>query len=112
RRNSISGGSPAPWAIPCRSCPFGSRATCLSRSILNRRTWKPAGADGLSEAPASMTLEHFPVPDEQAGATLAAFPRLRQPGQSWAQVRRLVASRRVRIDGDLCLDPSRRLREG
>jgi 23S rRNA pseudouridine1911/1915/1917 synthase len=57
-------------------------------------------------------FEPFPIPAEEAGLTLAAWLRLRLPGHSWNQVRRLVESRRVRIDGDLCLDPARRLREG
>jgi 23S rRNA pseudouridine1911/1915/1917 synthase len=58
------------------------------------------------------SFEPLPIPAQQAGLTLAAWLRLRLPGQSWTQVRRLVESRRVRIDGDLCLDPARRLREG
>jgi 23S rRNA pseudouridine1911/1915/1917 synthase len=58
------------------------------------------------------TFEPIAIPVEQAGLTLAAWLRLRLPGQSWNQVRCLVESRRVRIDGDLCLDPARRLREG
>jgi 23S rRNA pseudouridine1911/1915/1917 synthase len=58
------------------------------------------------------SFESLSIPAEQAGLTLAAWLRLRLPGQSWNQVRRLVESRRVRIDGDLCLDPARRLREG
>jgi 23S rRNA pseudouridine1911/1915/1917 synthase len=58
------------------------------------------------------SFESLSIPAEQAGLTMAAWLRLRLPGQSWNQVRRLVESRRVRIDGDLCLDPARRLREG
>jgi 23S rRNA pseudouridine1911/1915/1917 synthase len=58
------------------------------------------------------SFEPFAIPAEQAGLTLAAWLRLRLPGQSWNQVRRLVESRRVRIDGELCLDAARRLREG
>ncbi len=57
-------------------------------------------------------LEPFAVPAEQAGATLAAVLRARLPGQSWRQVRELVAGRRVKVLGELCLDPARRLREG
>jgi 23S rRNA pseudouridine1911/1915/1917 synthase len=52
------------------------------------------------------------VPAEQTGITLASFLRVRLPDLSWSQVRRLVEARRVRIGGDLCLDPARRLREG
>lgn len=54
----------------------------------------------------------FEVRAEQAGVTLAAFLRAHLPGLSWNQVRRLVETRRVRVGGDLCLDPARRLREG
>ncbi len=54
----------------------------------------------------------FTITPEQAGATLAAFLRQHLPGQSWSQVRRLIETRQVRIGGDLCLDPARRLREG
>ena len=53
----------------------------------------------------------FAVPAKEAGGTLAAFLRSRLSNLSWSQTRRLVESRRVRIGGDLCLDPARRLRE-
>jgi 23S rRNA pseudouridine1911/1915/1917 synthase len=46
------------------------------------------------------------------GATLAAWLRQRLPDHSWNQVRRIVETRRVRIGGELCLDPARRLHEG
>src|SRR6478672_2870908 len=58
------------------------------------------------------TLPPFPVPPEQAGQTLAAVLRARLPGRSWAQVRQLIAGRRVRVLGELCLDDARRLKEG
>ena len=54
----------------------------------------------------------FAVPAEQAGITLAAGLRGLIPSQSWSQVRRLVAARRVRINGELCIDPARRLKGG
>ncbi len=59
-----------------------------------------------------MSPQEFTTSAEQAGTTLAAFLRNHLPGRSWAQVRRLIESRRVRIEGELCLDPARRLREG
>lgn len=59
-----------------------------------------------SEAP------KFPTSAELAGQTLAAILRHHLPGQSWNQVRKLVASRRVQIDDALCQDPARRLKEG
>jgi 23S rRNA pseudouridine1911/1915/1917 synthase len=43
---------------------------------------------------------------------LAAVLRARLPGQSWSAVRALVAARRVKVLGELCLDPARRLKEG
>ncbi|HEY7329942.1 MAG TPA: RluA family pseudouridine synthase [Gemmataceae bacterium] len=59
--------------------------------------------------------ESFPpisLPSEQAGLTLAAVLRQRLPGQSWNQVRRLIETRRARVNDELCLDPARRLKEG
>jgi 23S rRNA pseudouridine1911/1915/1917 synthase len=58
------------------------------------------------------SIEPFSISSEQAGATLAAILRDRLPGQSWNQVRRLIESRRARVNGELCLDPARRLNEG
>lgn len=54
----------------------------------------------------------FEVPADLADQTLAAILRRRLPDQSWTQVRKLIASRRVQIDGALCQDPARRLKEG
>lgn len=45
-----------------------------------------------------------------ANATVASFLRAQLPGRSWSDVRRLLKSRQVMIDGNLCLDGSRRLR--
>ena len=58
------------------------------------------------------SLAPFALPAEQAGLTLAALLRQRLPGQSWNQVRRLIDTRRARVNGELCLDPARRLKEG
>lgn len=58
------------------------------------------------------SLAPFPLPPEQAGLTLAALLRQHLPGQSWNQVRRLIAARRARVNGELCLDPARRLKQG
>jgi 23S rRNA pseudouridine1911/1915/1917 synthase len=57
-----------------------------------------------------MSSELFSVKPEQAGTTLAAFLRPYFPGWSWNQIRRLIAQRHVRIGGEICLDPARRLR--
>ena len=53
----------------------------------------------------------FPVTGEHAGKTLAALLRVHFPEQSWNQVRKLISSKRVQIDGSICLDPARRLKE-
>jgi 23S rRNA pseudouridine1911/1915/1917 synthase len=58
------------------------------------------------------SFDPTPISVEQAGLTLAAYLRQRVAGLSWSAVRKLVEARRVRIDGELCLDPARRLREG
>src|SRR4051812_44011640 len=57
-------------------------------------------------------MDPFSIPETEAGATLAAVLRGRLPGQSWKQVRQVVAGRRVRVNGELCLDPARRLKAG
>lgn len=56
--------------------------------------------------------EKHTITEEQTGQTLAAFLRQLLPDLSWSQVRRLVDTRHVRIDDELCLDSARRLREG
>jgi 23S rRNA pseudouridine1911/1915/1917 synthase len=61
---------------------------------------------------ADIPAQTFTVEPDQAGQTVAAFLRGRLPGQSWNAVRRLIEARRVRVLGDLCLDPARRLRGG
>jgi 23S rRNA pseudouridine1911/1915/1917 synthase len=58
------------------------------------------------------SIEPFLLGAEQDGLTLAALLRQRLPGQSWNQVRRLIQTRRARVNGELCLDPARRLHEG
>jgi 23S rRNA pseudouridine1911/1915/1917 synthase len=55
--------------------------------------------------PISVTAEH-------AEKTLAALLRALLPGQSWADVRRLIETRRAKVNGDICLDPARRVHEG
>src|SRR5579859_8126293 len=49
---------------------------------------------------------------EEVNQTLAAVVRARQPGRSWNEVRRFIAARHVQINGELCLDPARRVKEG
>src|SRR5688572_1311558 len=54
----------------------------------------------------------FHVLPAQANHTLAAALRHWLSGHSWAQVRKLVAARRVTVSGNVCLDPARRLKIG
>src|SRR5260370_9957130 len=56
--------------------------------------------------------QSFPVPAERAGKTLAACLRIWLPGQSWARVRRLIETRRVKLNGEVWLDDARRLKAG
>jgi 23S rRNA pseudouridine1911/1915/1917 synthase len=58
------------------------------------------------------SLTPFALSAEQAGLTLAALLRQHLTGQSWNQVRRLIETRCARVNGELCLDPARRLKEG
>jgi 23S rRNA pseudouridine1911/1915/1917 synthase len=58
------------------------------------------------------SFEPFSIPDDQAGITLAALLRRRVPELSWNQARRLVETRHVKVEGEVCLDPARRLRAG
>jgi 23S rRNA pseudouridine1911/1915/1917 synthase len=59
-----------------------------------------------------MSSQSFLIPAEQEGITVAALLRQHLPDHSWNQVRRVVATRRVHVGGELCLDPARRLHEG
>ncbi len=58
----------------------------------------------------SATAQTFRVTAPQANQTLAAALRQWLPGQSWGQVRKLIASRRISVSGNVCLDPARRLK--
>ena len=53
----------------------------------------------------------FTVTAELANQTLAALLRHWLAGQSWSQVRKLIAGRRVRLNGELWVDDARRLKE-
>jgi 23S rRNA pseudouridine1911/1915/1917 synthase len=56
-----------------------------------------------------MAALSFAVSPDEAGRTLAALLRPRLPNQSWAQIKRVIATGHVFIGGDVCLDPARRL---
>jgi 23S rRNA pseudouridine1911/1915/1917 synthase len=57
-------------------------------------------------------MNPFPVTAEQSEKTLAALLRSVLPGQSWSEVRRLIETRHATINGEVCLDPARRVHEG
>src|SRR5262245_59631907 len=59
-----------------------------------------------------MNVQQIPITPDQAERTLAAVLRAHLPDRSWGQVRRLIETRRVRVGGELCLDPARRLHAG
>jgi 23S rRNA pseudouridine1911/1915/1917 synthase len=52
----------------------------------------------------------FRVLPRQVDQTVSAALREWLPGQAWSEVRRLLKSRRVTINGNLCVDAGRRLR--
>jgi 23S rRNA pseudouridine1911/1915/1917 synthase len=54
----------------------------------------------------------FHVPPDLAGRTVAAALRGWLADRSWSDVRRLLQSRRIQLNGNLCLDEDRRLAEG
>ena len=59
-----------------------------------------------------MSPKSLTVTPENAGGTLAALLRSALADHSWGQVRRLIETRRATVNGELCLDPARRLKEG
>src|SRR5690348_2679699 len=59
--------------------------------------------------PADRTYHVRPVLD---GQTLAAALRRLVAGLSWADARRMIAGRRVQVNGNLTLDEARRLKSG
>jgi 23S rRNA pseudouridine1911/1915/1917 synthase len=54
----------------------------------------------------------FTVCADVAGQSLAAALRRFRPGLSWSAAKRLITTRRVAINGTLCLNDARRLKEG
>jgi 23S rRNA pseudouridine1911/1915/1917 synthase len=59
-----------------------------------------------------MTPQTFHIPNEMTGLTLAAALKRLLAGQSWSQVRRLIAGQRVQVHGNLCLDEERKVSGG
>src|SRR6266542_1422590 len=83
------------WPPPCAS-PW----VCRTLALFGWRTSPMA------------SLDPFVVPAEHAEQTLAALLRASLPGHTWSQVRRLIQTRHAKINGELCLDPVRRVHEG
>lgn len=54
----------------------------------------------------------YTVSNVDDGRTLAALLRGQLSGQTWNEVRRLIAAGRVRIGGETCCDPARRVHGG
>lgn len=54
--------------------------------------------------------QNFHVRPDEANQTLAAALRRWLPGKSWSEIQRLVQSRYVQINGNLCVDAGRRLK--
>ncbi len=57
-------------------------------------------------------FQNYHATAEQGGLALIAALRQFLPGQSWSAVRRLVEHRHVELNGNLCIDPARRLKAG
>lgn len=69
--------------------------------------WQAARAKRMS-TPSRAKVIH--LRDRDAGKTLADLLKSVLGDQSWSQVKQHIRARRVQIDGNLCLDPQRRLR--
>jgi 23S rRNA pseudouridine1911/1915/1917 synthase len=63
-------------------------------------------------APRARPPEDFVLDDGDAGTTLAAALRRRAGGASWNDVRGLCTSGKVRVDGQVALDPAARVAAG
>jgi 23S rRNA pseudouridine1911/1915/1917 synthase len=61
---------------------------------------------------ASNRSETFHLADAHDGFTLAAILKRLLTDHSWSQVRKLIAGRRVQVNGNLCLDAERKVHPG
>ena len=59
-----------------------------------------------------MAEQSFTVPPELAGQTLAGAVKRLSGNLSWSEVRKLIADRRVTLNGRLCVDDLRRMQPG
>jgi 23S rRNA pseudouridine1911/1915/1917 synthase len=64
-----------------------------------------------AKAPPRSDDDHV-LGDADAGTTLAAALRRRMAGRSWSDVRRLVETGKVRVNGEVVLDPAARVSAG
>jgi 23S rRNA pseudouridine1911/1915/1917 synthase len=61
---------------------------------------------------ANSPAQIIPITADRAELTLAALLRFVIPGLTWSQARQHIEARRVRLNGELILDPARRVHEG
>lgn len=61
---------------------------------------------------AKMKSQSFQVAEDPANLTLAATLRRRLANQSWSEIKWLIESRHILVNGNLCQDAGRRLRPG
>src|SRR6185369_17561183 len=59
-----------------------------------------------------MAAQTIHLSAEHNGQTLAAALKRLLSDESWNQIRKLVASRRIQINGNLCLDAERKVKVG
>ena len=59
-----------------------------------------------------VAAQTFHLTPEHEGQSLASALKRLQPEASWSQVRKLIAGRRVQVNGNLCLDEGRRVKAG
>ncbi|HTA20608.1 MAG TPA: RluA family pseudouridine synthase [Polyangia bacterium] len=71
----------------------------------------PRAPSPAAKAPPQTDDSHV-LDDADAGTTLAAALRKRMPGRSWNDVRRLVETGKVRVNGDVVVDAAVRVNAG
>jgi 23S rRNA pseudouridine1911/1915/1917 synthase len=59
-----------------------------------------------------MSSRNFHLTNDHNGLTLAATLKRLLADQSWSQVRKLIAARRIQVNGNLCLDEERHVGSG
>src|SRR5688572_29210417 len=61
---------------------------------------------------ADKPFHNYHVADNQRGQTLSTALRRFVPDQSWNQIKKLITGRYVQVNGNLCLDDTRKLKAG